>query len=144
MIPFRPCFEYQQSKPGYHYWIFYNAATPVALAGFEIQEDGSAAVVLLVCPSQRRRGFGTCVLKALKSVPEAQHVQTFIALVEPHHQAAIHCMEAAGLTQAGPDPEDPGFVRYILRRGGYQTQPFRQIEDGAAKGQSEPPRLGIR
>ncbi|MBM4047540.1 MAG: GNAT family N-acetyltransferase [Planctomycetes bacterium] len=123
MIPFRPCFEYQQSKPGYHKWIVYHADTPVALTGFEIQEDGSAAVVLLVSPRRRGRGYGSCVLKALASVPEAQKVTTFVGLVEADHEVAIRCLEAAGYTEEGPDPEDPGFTRYVLTRKDYPTRP---------------------
>jgi len=115
MIPFRPCFEYQQSKPGYYEWMICDGGTPVALAGFEIQEDGAAAVLLLVCPDQRRRGYGARVLKALASVPEARSVRVFVAPVEPDNQAAIRCLEAAGYESMGTDRDDKGFLRYTLK-----------------------------
>jgi RimJ/RimL family protein N-acetyltransferase len=115
MIPFRPYFEYQQTRPWYYVWMIYHGGTPVALAGFEIREDGSAAVLFLVCPNQRGRGYGSCVLKALASVPEAQSVRVFVAPVEPDNQAAISCLEAAGYKSMGTDPDDNDFLRYTLK-----------------------------
>ena len=116
MIPFRPCFEYQQRSPGYHEWIVYDGGVPVGLAGFEIGDDDTAAVVVLVPPERRGQGYGASVLKALCSRPEAQGVSELVASVEPDHRAAIRCAQAAGFVDTGPDPDDAEFLRFVRKR----------------------------
>lgn len=133
MRPFRAYFAYQQAAPGYYIWIVYHLEKPVALTGFEIQDDGSAVIVLLVNPSQRRRGYGTCAVTALASVPEAQRVTTFVAPVEPYHQAIVRCLEAAGYRKTGSDSEDGDFIRYVLKRKAPQPTTATGAEDGPAE-----------
>ena len=114
MIPFRPCFEYQQAQPDYHEWIVYDGAVPVALTGFEIDESGAAAIVLLVRPDFRHQGYGKGILRELCHRPEAKRATELIAPVEPDHEAALRCVEAAGFISSGPDPNDPDFLRFAL------------------------------
>ena len=113
MIPFRPCFEYQQESPDYHEWIAYDGLEPVGLAGFEIYDDDTAAAVLLVHPERRGQGYGKAMLKALFHRPEAKRVKKMIAPVEPDHEVAVRCVRAAGFVDTGPDPDDPEFLRFV-------------------------------
>lgn len=116
MIPFRPCFEYQQATPGYYEWIVYDGKTPVGLTGFQVEDAGMAAVVLLVNPRLRSRGYGKTILKKLCSRPEAALVSELYAPIEPDNPESMRCFETAGFLNQGKDPENSEFLRYVYRR----------------------------
>jgi L-amino acid N-acyltransferase YncA len=117
MVPFRPCFEYQQAQADYPMWIAYEGTTPVGLGGFEIGTDRTAVLLLLVAPECRRKGYGKRILQQLCARPEAQRAARFLASVEPDHQAVLRCLEAIDFTNTGTDPDDPEFLRFVRKTG---------------------------
>jgi RimJ/RimL family protein N-acetyltransferase len=115
MVPFRPCFAYQQAQADYHLWTVYAGATPVGLGGFEMDTDRTAALVLLVAPGHRRWGYGTRILLELCARSEALRAARLLAPVERDNEAAMHCLESVGFTDTGPDPDDPELLRFVRK-----------------------------
>ena len=115
MIPFRPCFEYAQQTPDFYEWIVCDGSVAVGLAGFEIDEDGTAGVVLLIRPDRRGTGYGKRSLEALCSRPELRPGTELAVFVEVDHEVALRCYRAVGFVDAGPDPEDEGFLKLVYR-----------------------------
>jgi RimJ/RimL family protein N-acetyltransferase len=97
-------------------WIATLDGEPVALIDTEVYVDGTAAVALVVAPAQRRRGVGAAALAAIGDLLARSHgVQSLIGGVEQHNEASHRCVKAAGFVAVAEDPDEEGFINYVLR-----------------------------
>jgi GNAT superfamily N-acetyltransferase len=88
---------------------------PVALVDAEIYTDGTAALSLVVGPLSRRSGFGAATLLALGPHLANRGVRTLVGGVEQHNVAGLHCVERAGFVTVTREPDEEGFIGYVLR-----------------------------
>jgi len=96
-------------------WLAILAGEPVALADTEIYEDASAAIALIVAPQHRRRGVATGTLHALATALAATHgVERLVGGVEQHNDASLRCVRAAGFVPVADQPDDAGFIDFVL------------------------------
>jgi RimJ/RimL family protein N-acetyltransferase len=96
-------------------WVATLDGEPVALIDTEVYEDSTAALSLVVAPAQRRRGVGTSALAAIGRLLGRSHgVQALFGGVE-HNEASHRCVKAAGFVAVADDPDEEGFINYVLR-----------------------------
>lgn len=88
--------------------------TLVAIADAERQDDGRAAIAVVVAPDQRRRGIGRAVLAALAERAELAGLD-LLAGVEAENEAGDALVRTTGFEVLSPRPDADGFV-YFLRR----------------------------
>jgi RimJ/RimL family protein N-acetyltransferase len=79
-------------------------------------EVPSAAIVYVVDPTLRRRGYGIAMIDALTRMPELDHVGLFGAGVEPENTASVQCLRSAGFSALDSGPDWEGTVYYVKRR----------------------------
>lgn len=97
-------------------WIAMLDAEAVALIDTEIYDDGSAALSLVVAPGRRRRGVGAASLTAIgKLLSDDYGVRVLSGGVERNNHASHRCVRAAGFTAVTDEPDDEGFINYVLR-----------------------------
>jgi len=97
-------------------WIATLDGEPVALIDTEVYVDSTAAVALVVAPAQRRRGVGAAALAAIGDLLARSHgVEALIGGVEQHNEASHRCVKAAGFVAVAEDPDEEGFINYVLR-----------------------------
>ncbi len=99
-------------------WIATLDGDPVALIDTEVYEDGTAAVALVVAPAQRRRGVGASALAAIGALlARSRGVDMLVGGVEQHNEASHRCVKATGFVAVADDPDEEGFINYVLRLG---------------------------
>jgi RimJ/RimL family protein N-acetyltransferase len=97
-------------------WIATRDGEPVALIDTEVYVDGTAAVALVVAPVHRRRGVGASALAAIGRLLARSHgVEALIGGVEQHNEASHRCAKAAGFVAVAEEPDEEGFINYVLR-----------------------------
>jgi RimJ/RimL family protein N-acetyltransferase len=96
-------------------WIATLDGEPVALIDTEVYVDGTAALSLVVAPAQRCRGIGTAALAAIGRLLARRGVDALIGGVEQDNDASHRCVKAAGFVAVAEDPDDEGFINYVLR-----------------------------
>lgn len=97
-------------------WVATLDGEPVALIDTEVYEDGTAALSLVVAPAQRRRGLGTSALAAIgRLLGRSYGVEALVGGVEQHNEASHRCVKAAGFVAVADDPDEEGFINYVLR-----------------------------
>jgi RimJ/RimL family protein N-acetyltransferase len=97
-------------------WIATLDGDPVALIDTEVYVDGTAAVALVVAPTHRRRGVGAAALAAIgRLLAHSRGVEALIGGVEDHNEASHSCVKRAGFVAVSGDPDEEGFINYVLR-----------------------------
>jgi RimJ/RimL family protein N-acetyltransferase len=96
-------------------WIATLDGEPVALIDTEIYADGTAAVALVVAPAYRHRGVGTSALVAIGRLLARRGIDALIGGVEQNNEASHRCVKAAGFVAVAEEPDDEGFLNYVLR-----------------------------
>jgi len=97
-------------------WVATLDDEPVALIHTEVYVDGTAALSLVVAPAQRRRGVGAAALAAIGVLlARTRGVDALIGGVELHNEASHRCVKAAGFVAVADDPDEEGFINYVLR-----------------------------
>ena len=96
-------------------WVATLDRDPVALIDAEIYADGTAAVALVVAPAHRRRGVGASVLAAIGRLLARRGIDALIGGVEQNNEASHRCVKGAGFVAVAEEPDDEGFINYVLR-----------------------------
>jgi ribosomal protein S18 acetylase RimI-like enzyme len=91
------------------------AGEPVALVDVESYTDGSAALSLVVAPRHRRSGVGAATLRALGAHLATRGVTSLVGVVEQHNAASLRLVERAGFLAVTGEPDEEGFIDYVLR-----------------------------
>ena len=76
----------------------------------------SGVTCYVVDPTQRRRSYGTAMLKALGDQPELGHVELIEAGIEPANLASVRTAAKAGFSPLDPNPDFEGIVYFVWRR----------------------------
>jgi ribosomal protein S18 acetylase RimI-like enzyme len=92
------------------------AAQQVALLDLEREEDGSAAIAIVVRPGHRRTGIGRAVTRSIFSLPQIDGVERILAEVEHGNEAAERLVRAAAFEAASGSATGEEFSRWELRR----------------------------
>jgi RimJ/RimL family protein N-acetyltransferase len=79
-------------------------------------DEVSAAMAYVTAPAQRRRGYGSAMMRALLEDPALAHVVLFAAGTEPENTASVRCLLSAGFSPLDPKPDWEGFLYYARRR----------------------------
>jgi len=88
----------------------------VALIDTEVYADGTAALALVVAPAHRRRGAGAASLAAIGGLlARTRGVDALVGGVEQQNEASHRCVRAAGFVAVPDDPDEEGFINYVLR-----------------------------
>lgn len=100
------------ADPGTRLWIAERAGTAIGQVRVDVA-DGIGTVSVAVAPSQRGRGFGSAVLRAMvvEMEPEAG-VRRLRALAHAENTASIRAFERAGFHRQGR--HEPDFI--VLER----------------------------
>jgi RimJ/RimL family protein N-acetyltransferase len=96
-------------------WVATLGGEPVALIDTEVYADGTAALSLVVAPARRRRGAGAASLAAIGELLASRGVVALVGGVEQHNEASHRCVRAAGFVAVADDPDEEGFINYVLR-----------------------------
>jgi RimJ/RimL family protein N-acetyltransferase len=88
---------------------------PIALTDTEIYTDGSAALALVVAPPHRRRGLGAATLLALGRQLAIRGVRSLVGGVKQNNVPSLRCVERAGFVAVSGEPDEEGFINYLLR-----------------------------
>lgn len=97
-------------------WVATLAGEPVALIDTEVYADGTAALSLVVAPTHRRRGAGAASLAAIGDLlARTRGVDALVGGVEQQNEASHRCVRAAGFVAVADDPDEEGFINYVLR-----------------------------
>ena len=115
-------------------WVAMLDRDPAALIDTEVYADGTAAVALVVAPAQRRRGVGAAALAAIgELLARTRGVDALVGGVEQHNEASHRCVKAAGFVAVADDPDEEGFINYVLR-----------LDPAGARGASDSARRSAR
>jgi len=95
----------------HHAWLALADDQPVAVIDVLADEQGEAAIKMIVAPARRKMGMGRRVLDAVWGLPEMAAVRSVSGYVDPRHHAARRLAETAGFTPTG-DRNEAGEVRY--------------------------------
>ncbi len=94
-------------------WVDYGGEQNGKPIYLNIEEKVSATMSFIVNPSQRRKGYGTAMIKMLLQRPEYKDVKIFAAGVEPQNTGSIKTLEAADFkSDYKPDFEDMLYFFY--------------------------------
>ena len=120
-------------------WIATLDGEPVALIDTEMYEDGTAAVALVVAPAQRHRGVGAATLAAIREVlARTRGVDALVGGVEQRNEASHRCVKAAGFVAVAEDPDEEGFINYVLRNDPAGARGARGASDSAWRSSRTP------
>lgn len=94
--------------------LFDQSGDPVALLDLERDDDSTAAIALVVAPTQRRRRIAATLLRSLFSLQETRDVVAIFGEVEVGNVASERLLRAAGFSFDARTEQ--GFNRYVIRR----------------------------
>jgi RimJ/RimL family protein N-acetyltransferase len=84
----------------------------------------AGSISYVVDPALRRRGYCVAMVGAVLAMPELEHIQLFVAGVEPANAGSAGCLRRAGFEPLDPEPDWEGIVYYSrLRRPGTPDGP---------------------
>ncbi len=112
-VPTPEWLHYVTTTPGVFAWLIYHAAMPVGQIQLDTMPEHLGSLAYVVNPTLRRRGYGTAMLKALLSRPEAGALKQIDAAVEPDNIVSRRCLEAAGFVLQKGEPDHDGLLHYI-------------------------------
>ena len=115
-LPTPQWLHYVTTTPGVYAWLVYHATTAVGQVQLDTTSKGTGSIGLAVNPSLRRQGYGTAVLRALLTRPEATRLHQIAADVEADNTASCRCLVKAGFVLPSDRPDDDGFLHYIYAR----------------------------
>jgi RimJ/RimL family protein N-acetyltransferase len=81
-----------------------------------VVEVRSAALVLVVDPLRRRRGYGSATLRAVVEHGDMSSIGLFFGGVEQDNVASIACVTKAGFRPWSLEPDFEGMLHYSLER----------------------------
>ncbi len=112
--PTQQWYNYVQNEPGVYAWMILEDDGMVGHLQLDVKEDGTGYIGCYVKPDLRNRGYGKRILHALCARPEATRFHRLVAGVEPDNLASIRCMQAVGFIQGTVEPDEDGFIRFVL------------------------------
>ena len=81
----------------------------------------AGSISYVVDPALRRHGYCAAMVGAVPATPELEHIQLFVAGVEPANAGSAGCLRKAGFQPLNTEPDWEGIVYYSrLRRPGYE------------------------
>ena len=75
-------------------------------------EVPAGSISYVVDPALRRRGYCAAMVRAVLAMPELEHIQLFVAGVEPANAGSAVCLRKAGFQPLHPEPDREGIVYY--------------------------------
>jgi RimJ/RimL family protein N-acetyltransferase len=114
--PTQEWLHYVTTMPGVYAWLIYHAMTPVGQVQLDTTPEHRGTIAFAVNPALRQRGYGTAILRALLTRPEAARLHQIDAAVEPDNTASRRCLVMAGFVLLSDCPDDDGFLHYIYAR----------------------------
>lgn len=87
---------------------------PVSLVDFELYEDASAGVGLVVGPNHRKQGWGRETLRRLADSKHVAGIKVLFAGIEPKNVASVRCFQAAGFIPRTTEPDHEGIIYFDL------------------------------
>ena len=76
----------------------------------------AGSISYVVDPALRRRGYCAAMVGAVLALPELEHVQLFVAGIEPANAGSAGCLRKAGFEPLDPEPDWEGIIYYARLR----------------------------
>jgi RimJ/RimL family protein N-acetyltransferase len=108
--------EYVTRTPDCFAWMVYEGDIPVAEIDYYFDGDEVGGLCFAVNPTLRRQGFARKMLEEFMGREAFKEVRCFRAWVDHENEVSCRLLESSGFTVLVTQPDDQGYLGYVLER----------------------------